>query len=334
MPRVKIVIPSDPRALLPVMPAAEDFDEARHVAAATAKSAGSKAYAEGDFVVAARCFGEAIAVATADDPDRAIYRSNRCAARLQLGDIAGATKDATECTELSPKWPKGWSRLGNCLSRQPGRVAEAERALKTAIRLGSADAAIALSELRAKQTASTTSTTSNPKRASISWSHRLTSFRKKIGSFVPTAPSDWTDAVAKYGALDAKTKWALKALCCLFAFFIGRSVFGGPELPFGLGKATGSRFAGRQGNTQANSHAGYGDDRRATDDESYPTNGTLGGLGTVAALGVMYFAYKQGASPYTLMMLANMLGLTGGGRRRGYGGYGMGGMGRGRGGFF
>jgi hypothetical protein len=66
------------------------------------------------------------------------------------------------------------------------------------------------------------------------------------------------------------------------------------------------------------------------------SSGTAGGLGTVVALALLYLAYKQGASPYALMMLANMLGLTGG-RRRGYGGfggmpYGMGGM-RGRRGF-
>ena len=69
-------------------------------------------------------------------------------------------------------------------------------------------------------------------------------------------------------------------------------------------------------------------------DDPYVSNGTLGGLGTLASLAVLYFAYKNGASPYTLMMIANALGL-GGGRRRGmgygYGGFpgmGYGGMGR------
>ena len=78
------------------MPADEDVLEARHVAAASAKARGSKAYGEGDFALASRCFGEAIAVATSDDPDLAIYRSNRCAARLQLGDVAGAEEEGVQ----------------------------------------------------------------------------------------------------------------------------------------------------------------------------------------------------------------------------------------------
>ena len=115
------------------MPADEDVHEARHVAAASAKARGSKAYGEGDCALASRSFGEAIAVATSDEPDLAIKRSNTFAARFQRGDLAGAENEATECTRLAPKWAKGWSRLGNCLSRQPERAGGAERALKTAI---------------------------------------------------------------------------------------------------------------------------------------------------------------------------------------------------------
>jgi hypothetical protein len=105
-------------------------------------------------------------------------------------------------------------------------------------------------------------------------------------------------------------------------------VFGGPDLPFGLGRGgSGALFstARREG---YDDEGGYG---------AGVSSGTAGGLGTAVALALLYLAHKQGASPYTLMMLANMLGLTGG-RRRGYGGfggmpYGMGGM-RGRRGFF
>tara|TARA_B110000977_G_scaffold144049_2_gene182855 strand:+ start:78 stop:1052 length:975 start_codon:yes stop_codon:yes gene_type:complete len=311
------------------MPAAEDFDEARHVAASRAKIRGLAAYADGDYTLAARCFGEAIAVAVDGDPDAHIYRSNRCAARLQLGDITGATEDATQCTKLAPKWPKGWSRLGNCLSRQPGRGKEAERALKTAIKLGSKDAEDALNELRAKQSGYNNS---NNASGSGSWSGRfwegLVSFHARVGSLMPARlPTDWRDAVTLYQTLDEKIQWLLKALVCLLAFFIGRSVFGGPELPFGLGKSRTSRFSGLGRNK--GSYSSYGEDERY-DDSRDISSATLGGVGTVAALAVLYFAYKQGASPYTLMMLANMLGLTGGGRRRrGYGGYGMPGMGMG-----
>jgi tetratricopeptide (TPR) repeat protein len=320
------------------MPADEDVHEARHVAAASAKARGSKAYGEGDYALAARCFGEAIAVATNDDPDVHIYRSNRCAARLQLGDVAGATEDATECTRLAPKWPKGWSRLGNCLSRQPNRAGEAERALKNAIRLGSRDAAAALAELRATGGDASSSTASTS---------TFSRFRARVGSLF-TVPRNigamhWRDAATSarvlFESLDDKTRWILKAVACLVAFFVGRAVFGGPELPFGLGRR------GRRGSYVGSGRGAYADDGAYDDrSESYAySNGTLGGLGTVVGLAVVYCAYKQGASPYTLMMLANVLGLTGGGRRRGYGGFGgmpygmgggMGGMRGRRGGFF
>ena len=84
------------------------------MAAATAKARGSEAYAAGKYESAVRCFGEAISVAARDDPDVHLYHSNRCAARLQVGDVEGATKDAEATTRLAPKWAKGWSRLGNC----------------------------------------------------------------------------------------------------------------------------------------------------------------------------------------------------------------------------
>ena len=55
-------------------------------------------------------------------------------------------------------------------------------------------------------------------------------------------------------------------------------------------------------------------------------------LGTFISWMVLYIAYKNGASPFTLYMLANNLGLIGNGRgRRGYGGYG--GYGGGYGGY-
>ena len=312
------------------MPADEDVHEARHVAAASAKARGSKAYGEGDFALASRCFGEAIAVATSDDPDLAIYRSNRCAARLQLGDVAGAEEDARECTRVAPKWAKGWSRLGNCLSRQPERAGEAERALKMAIKLGSQDAAATLAAMRAR------GPSSNAHTRTTTW--RETFFRQlstRARAFVPRAPRDWRDAVSSarvaFESLDDKARWMLKALACLIAFFVGRAAFGGPDLPFGLGR-------GRAGSDDARRFVRRGghDDDEYSEYSSGVSSGTAGGLGTVVALALLYLAYKQGASPYTLMMLANMLGLTGG-RRRGYGGfggmpYGMGGM-RGRRGF-
>ena len=51
---------------------------------------------------------------TADRSEMHIYYSNRCAARMQLGNLDGALEDAMQCTKLSSRWAKGWSRLGTC----------------------------------------------------------------------------------------------------------------------------------------------------------------------------------------------------------------------------
>ena len=42
-------------------------------------------------------------------------------------------------------------------------------------------------------------------------------------------------------------------------------------------------------------------------------SGLGGGVGTLATLVILYMAYKNGASPYTLMMIAQMMGLGAGG---------------------
>ena len=294
--------------------------EARHVAAATAKARGSEAYAAGNYASAVRCFGEAISVAAKDDPDVHVYHSNRCAARLQVGDVEGATKDAEATTRLAPKWAKGWSRLGNCLSRDPTRVSDARRALEKAVRLGSVDARDALADLNRRHPASAA------RARGPGWRERLRGLGARVRNLRPTGAS-WRDALvsarAAYDALSDTQQWIVKAILCLVAFLVGRAAFGGPDLPFGLG-------GGRPRRTRAGAYAAHD----AYDDDAYVSNGTLGGLGTLASLAVLYFAYKNGASPYTLMMIANALGL-GGGRRRGmgygYGGFpgmGYGGMGR------
>lgn len=162
--------------------------------------------------------------------------------------------------------------------------------------------------------------------------------------------SSWGDALAytrgAWAVMTETQRWITKAVVCLVAFFMLRGILGGPQLPFSLG-------GGGGGNNINKGHGGgvRGERRRARggangypseqDDYEYGggggsfggfSRGTLGGVGTVASLGVLYVAYKNGASPYTLMMIAQMLGLGGGGRRRGMGGFGMGGMPYGMGG--
>jgi tetratricopeptide (TPR) repeat protein len=307
------------------------------MAAAAAKARGLEAYAKGDYASAAYRFGEAISASTDADPERHVYFSNRCAARLHLGDVQGATRDAEQTVELAPTWAKGWSRLGNCLSRDAARISEATAALEKAVRLGNPDAGTALEDLKRRETSSSRASASSSSSPFGAGASRLVSYltaRAQGTSFV---------ARARYAAATEAQRWLVKAALCMVAYAFGCAIFGAPELPFGLGST--HRGARRQRNDGY-----YGSDDDGYDHGSGDVQmmgGVVGGLGTLASMGALYLAYKQGASPYTLMMIANALGL--GGRRRGYGGiggmpFGMGGgmpfgmmggrRGFGRGGFF
>lgn len=48
-------------------------------------------------------------------PENYILFSNICAVYLKLNNGVEALKYAVKCTKLSPKWAKGWSRLGSSL---------------------------------------------------------------------------------------------------------------------------------------------------------------------------------------------------------------------------
>ena len=48
-------------------------------------------------------------------PENYILFSNICAVYLKLNNGEEALKYAVKCTKLSPKWAKGWSRLGSSL---------------------------------------------------------------------------------------------------------------------------------------------------------------------------------------------------------------------------
>lgn len=146
----------------------------------------------------------------------------------------------------------------------------------------------------------------------------------------------WRDALSyaqgTWAVMSDTQRWVAKACACLIAFFVLRSVLGGPRLPFGLdgGRSSGGYRAGRERRQGGERHdSRYGSDY---DDDGYfggYSSSALGGIGTLVSIGVLYAAYKNGASVYTLMWLAQTLGLFGGGRRGGFGGmpYGMGGMG-------
>uniref|UniRef100_A0A061QKT6 Carboxylate clamp-tetratricopeptide repeat protein n=1 Tax=Tetraselmis sp. GSL018 TaxID=582737 RepID=A0A061QKT6_9CHLO len=87
--------------------------------AQSAKDLGSELYANGDYAAAENAFTEALSLATqVDRSELHIFHSNRCAARMQLANVDGALQDAKKCTELAPRWAKGWSRLGACQAQK------------------------------------------------------------------------------------------------------------------------------------------------------------------------------------------------------------------------
>uniref|UniRef100_A0A061SC12 Carboxylate clamp-tetratricopeptide repeat protein n=1 Tax=Tetraselmis sp. GSL018 TaxID=582737 RepID=A0A061SC12_9CHLO len=103
--------------------------------AQSAKDLGSELYANGDYAAAENAFTEALSLATqVDRSELHIFHSNRCAARMQLANVDGALQDAKKCTELAPRWAKGWSRLGACQA-QKGRYSAAEASFRTALSL-------------------------------------------------------------------------------------------------------------------------------------------------------------------------------------------------------
>lgn len=282
-------------------------------------------------------------MAAPNDPDLHLYHSNRCAARLQLSDLPGATSDAERCTQLAPAWAKGWSRLGNCLVRDPKQHARAKTALEKAVRLGNADAKVALDDLKKRMAAEGTGGGGAGGGGWRSWFGGGTAGGGTGGGGGGGAGgagggmggiSSWQDALmyaqGTWAVMTETRRWLAKAAACLVAYLILSSVLGGPQLPFGLGGNNNDNKRG--GGRTNNNNRGYNDH----DDGGYEdggggfggfSNGALGGLGTIGSLGVLYVAYRNGASPYTLMMIAQMMGLGGGGGRRRVMGGGFGGMG-------
>jgi len=89
------------------------------------KARGDRAYKRRDWKTAEEAYTQALKLNPEDEIVHRLY-SNRSAVRIQLRDMAGAEKDARECTRLRPAWPKGWERLGKALTEtQPNKAIEA-----------------------------------------------------------------------------------------------------------------------------------------------------------------------------------------------------------------
>ena len=80
----------------------------RKVRAEAAKATGNTFFSAGNHVSAIKEFTTAIAL----DGSNHIYYSNRSAAYLSASQNMLASNDAQKCIELSPKWAKGYARLG------------------------------------------------------------------------------------------------------------------------------------------------------------------------------------------------------------------------------
>jgi len=109
--------------------------------AAARKARGDAAFKAGNFRTAYEHYSAAIQA----DADSHTLLGNRCQAYLKVGKLELARADALRATELAPRWPKGWYRLGVSLRRLE-RPSQAAAAFATACELdpGNAESARAL----------------------------------------------------------------------------------------------------------------------------------------------------------------------------------------------
>eukprot|EP00931_Biecheleriopsis_adriatica_P021375 TRINITY_DN1398_c0_g1_i1.p1 TRINITY_DN1398_c0_g1~~TRINITY_DN1398_c0_g1_i1.p1 ORF type:complete len:813 (-),score=203.93 TRINITY_DN1398_c0_g1_i1:152-2554(-) len=98
--------------------------------AAERKAAGNACFAKADWAGAIAEFTEAIKL----DPTDHVFFSNRSAAYLNLGQSKEAVEDAKKCVQLSPKWAKGYSRLGAALWKD-GKLGDAKTAYTDGLKL-------------------------------------------------------------------------------------------------------------------------------------------------------------------------------------------------------
>jgi len=297
-------------------------NEDKNKAALNAKQRGIDHYVAARYQEAEQAFTEAISIATKDDPSLHLYYSNRCASRMNLEKIEEALVDAKKTTELKRDFAKGWSRLGQCLHRLAAssggdmkKLEEAKKALEKCLSLASENEE-ARRTLRAVEEKLTRE--KERRRAERGGNNRSNSDNASESGGILSRLGDFLGAVRyqySYGLSD-NGRIAANCVIAAFLFFILRRWIG-----------LGARSMGRSTYGDRFDHD-YGD---YIDDNAFT-------FGTFLSWMVLYVAYKNGASPFTLYMLANNLGLIGNGRGRrgyggGYGGYG-GGYGRRRGMFF
>merc|ERR1712187_358352 len=83
--------------------------------------AGNEMFRANDFMQAAMQYTEALGI----DPNMATVWANRAQCWLKLGDPEKSLVDATRCTEVDPKNPKGWFRKGislHAMKRYPDAI--------------------------------------------------------------------------------------------------------------------------------------------------------------------------------------------------------------------
>ena len=110
---------------LPAQPSDEDALEARRL-----KDEGNAHTLKGEHAEALALYTKAIEL----DATQKTFFSNRCAARLALGDAAGALSDANDAVALDGRWPKAHYRRGAALEAT-GDYEEAAAAYFDALKL-------------------------------------------------------------------------------------------------------------------------------------------------------------------------------------------------------
>eukprot|EP00933_Yihiella_yeosuensis_P052164 TRINITY_DN5017_c0_g1_i1.p1 TRINITY_DN5017_c0_g1~~TRINITY_DN5017_c0_g1_i1.p1 ORF type:complete len:386 (+),score=105.76 TRINITY_DN5017_c0_g1_i1:40-1197(+) len=111
-------------------PEAVPASEERRKEAEKQRQAGNEMFRASDFAQAAALYSLSLQL----DPEQGAVWANRAQCWLKLGDHEKALADATKCSEVDPKNPKGWFRKGMSLHAMK-RYAEAIPALIEAEKL-------------------------------------------------------------------------------------------------------------------------------------------------------------------------------------------------------